>query len=75
MIKSKFIPTLLLNNVPGHRETIKKYSLVPSADFIGCIYTFTSAMELQHTLPLRNFDEFRLDRLLKQFMTEAEPPI
>ena len=75
MIKRKYIPTLLLNNVPEHREIIKKYTLVPSVDFIGCIYTFSPTMELEHTLPLRNFDAFRLDILLKQFIAEAEHPI
>lgn len=66
VIKKDFIPVLLINSVPDHQKIIQQYALLPSNDFIGCLFTFTSSMELIRTMPLRNFDAMRLQPLVEQ---------
>jgi thioredoxin 1 len=66
MIKKDFIPVLLVNSIPDHRTIIQQYTLLPSNDFIGGLFTFTSSMELIRTIPLRNFDAMRLQPLVEQ---------
>lgn len=65
-IHRRFIPTLLYNTEEEHREIIKKYSLLPSKDFIGAAYLFSTAMELKKEIPLRNYDIFRMDAVIDQ---------
>ena len=74
IIKDRFIPTILFDINPNHRNIIQQYSLRPFLDFIGCIYTFSPSMELQQTLPLRNHDAPRIEEMLQQMITKSDKP-
>jgi thioredoxin 1 len=72
MIKKQFIPVLLINSNPSDRKPIEQYALLPSFDFVGCIYTFTPSMELIRTVPLRNWDSNRIQTLMEEL---TKPPV
>lgn len=73
IIKKNFIPVLLVNSVPAHRQVIAQYTLLPSMDFVGSLYTFTSSMELIRTIPLRNWDATRIQSLVDELAKQPVP--
>lgn len=72
MIKKQFVPVLLINSNPDHRKPIEQYALLPSIDFVGCLYTFTPSMELIRTIPLRNWDANRVQTFMEEL---TKPPV
>ena len=73
IIKEQFVPVFLINSNPDHRKPIEQYSLLPSIDFVGYLYTFTPSMELLRAVPLRNWDANRIQSLMNELMRPPAP--
>ncbi len=65
IIKRNFVPVLLINTITDHQKVIAQYTLLPSFDFVGYLYTFTPSMELIRAIPLRNWDASRTQSLVE----------